>query len=574
MAPAIDLSPISSTIRKPIGHSQNRDRIIQLWVEHGSRISARSAILISQTNNAHSEAVSARSLASIEQFMPQPAKKSSPFGKVAASPSFLARRRQIREQRSRYVLELERREHEQERARELKLAQLKEERDREQRAKNLQLQAEERQRAEARAQQIRAAEAQKELERAAREEEETETRKRLASNPANGQNVRAKSTRPDAPVVARNEAPGRNEQDSIGTATKFNLKNAEIDDGKAELGAVEQKSAPRRDPNVLMRPIIAKGNSGDKILECEGAPPDVSHIIQEWNNLCDQAEPFRREPSMKKPRLEVKKQVNLMVNQIAASVKQVSVKVENLCQVLRNASSGGGPSGEAFAMKEIAQRLVSESDGSVALNRTAAFAVGAVIVGVAAGCREPSRMRNTFLGAFYRHCIYTIPAYAIRDKGESAEDFRYRIGYKDGETPEGYMERSCGCVSLFAAVLHTDKVIGVIRGGSKAENPFSLDVGWTWLARITNRGQRAITPAITFAFLEIAGHAMSKKYKKQFAKLMASVQKIVVLKAVRQAPKGAISRMDTLLDDFLTAGCVFPKPPKGSVLPKKDMEFL
>lgn len=576
MAPTINLSPASSPICKPTSHSQSKDRIIQLWVEHGSRISARSAILISQTSNAHSEAVSARSLASIEQFLPQPTKKSSPFGKVAASPSFLARRRQVRELRKRYVLELERREREEEKAKELQLAQLKEEREREQRARILQLQAEEKRRAEAKAQRIRAAEAQKEHDRAVREKEETEARKRLASNPVRVEGAQTNGAPPGAPVPTNIEAAFGTNQKSVDNKPTVNLEKPKSDNEKAKLDAEKQRLAPQRDPNRLERPIIARGNppNGDKILKSEDAPPDVSHTIEEWNKLCDEAEPFRRDPSMRKPRIEVKKQVNLMVNQIAASVKQVSVKVQNLCQVLRNALSGGGPTGEAFAMKEIAQRLVSESDGSVALNRTAAFAVGAVIVGVCAGCRNPSRMRDTFLGAFYRHCIYTVPAYAIRDKGESAEDFRHRIGYKDGETPEGYMERSCGCISLFAAVIHTNKVIGLPQGGSKVANPFSLDLGWTWLARIANRAQRAITPAVTFAFLEIAGHAMSKKYKRQFVKLMASVQKIVVLKAIRQAPKGSISRMDTLIDEFLTGGCVFPKPPEGSELPEKDMEFL
>lgn len=564
-------------ICKPTSSSSTKDKNLQLWIEHGARISARSAVLISRTIAAHTAAMSAQSVASIESFLPPTTTHTKTYSTVSVSPSVLSNRRQVRELRRRFAAELESRENSEKRARELKEAQIRELHEQNERERILRTRAAEQREADARA--SRPAEKKRITER-----EGSENTSRVgvdsvvmqAGTKENYLEGRYNSNTSDAitinPVLNESTTHVSSDGNSISVTTQKRVEKIQTQ---------VQKDTPmvKRDPDALQQPIFAtgkdaKGEVSDKILGSPEAPEDISRVVRVWNTLCNEAEPFRRDPSMKKPRLEVKKQINLMVNQIAASVKQVTVKITNLCQILRSALTGGGPGGEAFAMKEIAQRLVSEADGSVALSRTAAFAVGSVIVGVTAGARDPSLMRDAFLGAFYKHCIYTMPAYGARNKNEPAAEYKLRIGYKDSETPESYMERSCGCVGLFAAVLQTEQVLGQVQSQAAMSNPFSLDLGWTWLARIANREQRAITPAITYAFLETAGYRMSKRYRRQFAKLMAVVQQVVVMKAARTAPRGSISRMDTLLDEFVASGCIFEKPPEGSVLPARDMEFL
>lgn len=424
----------------------------------------------------------------------------------------------------------------------------------------------------------RSAQEQRERERKAKEAADAAARRLTAAKapaPSADCTIAAKRTptpEPSAKVSQKNDRPTQRDNQAE----------------KAEQVQASKSARARKVASVtasgLQLPLIAPGNSAevrgtDKIqspqyLNGDSTPTDVKQVIDLWNEVCDEAEPFRKDPSVKKVRMDIKKQINLMSNQIAASVKHVSQKVVSLSNVLRHSHSVAGNGGEAFTMKQIAMRLVQESDGSVSLNRTAAFAVGAVIVGVTAACRDPKRMRDVFIGAFYKHSIYTIPAYGRRLEGESAEDFRYRIGYKDGETPEGYMERACGCISLFAAVMQTDQVLGQAQSWASTPNPFSLDIGWTWLARIANKEQRSITPAIAFAFLEVAGYSMSLRYRKQFAKLMAMLQKAVILNAAKGAPKGAVSRMGILIEEFIAAGCSFSTPPKDRELPAKDLEFL
>lgn len=543
--------------KRPISKAE----VLQLWVEHGARISTRSAVLLSRSIAAHTAAVSAQTDSSISNALSNAA-PAQPFHRATPAASALANRRKLRDRRKHGIRLLK----ETEQADERRAQQAEKERAaliREKQAREAEKRERERQAAEAKALQLQAAE-RRVAERLARERQE-------AAAKAAAEQLQAKIESQVATASGTDQGDGKVLAKGVQSIkVGSNAKNG-------GMGSIPQRA--QANPNGPRRAIIGGGNTAEvskigKIVEGDGTPEDVARIISVWNKLCEEADPFRRDASMKKPRLEIKKQINLMVNQIAASVKQVSTKIANLVAVLKNAKAGGGVAGESFAMKEVSQRLISESDGSVALNRTAAFAVGAVIVGISASVEDPSRMRDVFLGAFYKHCMYTIPAYPRKHKGETTDDYRLRIGYKDEETPESYMERSCGCISLFAAVLQTDKLLGPAQRWQNVSNPFSLDIGWTWLARMANREQRAITPAITFAFLEIAGYSMSRKYRRQFSKMMAIVQQAVVLNAAKSAPPGPTSRMDAMLEDFISAGCVFPTPPDGRELPAKDMEFL
>lgn len=73
-----------------------------------------------------------------------------------------------------------------------------------------------------------------------------------------------------------------------------------------------------------------------------GAPNDTSRIIESWNEFCDRAELFRRDPTMKKPRLEIKKQIKLLFNQLTAIEKHVTMKVKTILTTLRNAKAVEG----------------------------------------------------------------------------------------------------------------------------------------------------------------------------------------------------------------------------------------
>ncbi|PXF42568.1 Nucleoporin GLE1 [Gracilariopsis chorda] len=295
--------------------------------------------------------------------------------------------------------------------------------------------------------------------------------------------------------------------------------------------------------------------------------------LKVWKEISTEAEEFRNNPAMKKGRLILKKRVNLAVNQIAASVKQVWKKVVDLTRIVSETKASQGILGESFVMKMIAQRLIAESDGSAALCKTTAFAVASVIVGLTASVDNYNKFRYVFLGAFYDHCMYTIPRYAKRRKGESAAEYKERIGYKEDEDSESYLERMCGCMNLFGAVVQTEGVY-TANNSSGARNPFPLSWGWCVLARLCNKEQRSITPSIVYALLEVAGYRLSKEYGMQFKKLMLSVHEAVVKRAVKSAPKGPTTRLQILIEEFQQAGFVIRTPPEGRILPRSDAENM
>lgn len=300
-------------------------------------------------------------------------------------------------------------------------------------------------------------------------------------------------------------------------------------------------------------------------------PPLVYKVGIVWSKICAEAEAFRVDAGMKKPRLLLKKRINLAANQIAASVKSVCTKIRDIVGTLNEAHRSNMQSAVSFTMKEIAERLVAEGGSTVALSRTSAFAVGSVIVGVVAHSPDPAFMRNVMLGAFFDKCAFTIPTYVLRHKHETEKSFRSRLNFLVDENTEAYVERMCGYVSLYAAVLQTTEVLGP-HGKTSAQNPFPPSDAWAWLARAVNGPQRSVTPDIVHAFLDIAGFEMSRIYGSNFGRLLASVQEVCVRHASKSARPGAKSRISGFVEDFFKAGCTVREAPPGKYLPASDAE--
>jgi hypothetical protein len=293
----------------------------------------------------------------------------------------------------------------------------------------------------------------------------------------------------------------------------------------------------------------------------EPLPP---HVV-EAGAICAQ------DPAMKKPRLLLKKRVNRAVNQIAVSVKAVCASVGSLVGAMGEAAGSGIPTALSYTMKEIAERLVAEGHLSVAVSAPAAFAVGAVIVGVVAHAADPARMRLVVLAAYFDKCAYIIPTYVQRSPGEATESFRARLGYKPDEKPDAYVERMCGYVSSYAAVVQTVEVYGP-GGRTTMQNPFPREDAWGWLARIVNGPQRGVTPDIVCAFLDIAGFELARMYGAHFRALLASVRDVCVNHAAKNSRPGARSRIVGYVEDYERSGGRILEAPSGKVLPVRDSE--
>jgi hypothetical protein len=197
-----------------------------------------------------------------------------------------------------------------------------------------------------------------------------------------------------------------------------------------------------------------------------------------------------------------------------------------------------------------------------------------VIVGVVAHSPDPGTMRDVVLGAFYDKCAYIVPTYVRRHRGETEHSFRSRLNYLPDESPDAYVERMCGYVALFGAILQTADVYSPAGSRRDMRNPFPLADGWAWLARVVNGPQRSITPDIVHAFLDVAGYELSRQFGSRFASLLASVQAVCVHHASKDARAGAKARIDGFVEDYIKFGHSIPKPPPGKILPQSDAENL
>lgn len=304
----------------------------------------------------------------------------------------------------------------------------------------------------------------------------------------------------------------------------------------------------------------------------ESLPAHLTEALQAWKRASLDTDTFLAMPEMKKPGRELRKRVNRACNQIAVSVKAVKTTLGALTFAQQEADSCGVPSASLYCQKHIAERLVAESRGSVALSQPSAFAAAAVIASFVGQARDSKTLHDIFLSAFYEECPYTAPQYIRRIPNESTESFRARLKYLPDETADAYVERMCGYVRLFAAILQTDTLYHNLQHGTAAaKNPFSPELGWSWLARIANQEQRSITPDIVHTFLSVAGFRLAKVYGNHFAALLNSVHEACVRRAAKSARPGAVSRLDMYISEFFRSNNVL-QPPEGRDLPAADAE--
>ena len=510
------------------------DDMLEAWVAHGSRLSLRTASVLSCLHAQHTEAEDAlrriqQEGSSLMRILGTTERSSTRITPAISRPRDI--RIQIRSHRREFREALRRMEIA-ERQHQIRVAEIK--------RKELQKKA---------AAEAALAEAakQKELQLLQERQREEADRERVANQKEKSESETGEKAAALALKVKTENQPG---------AVSYNVEDT------------RRSIAPAAPPQQTQSPLTPAAKAGAS-REIDW-PPDVAKIRQQWEECGKIAEEFRKNAAMKKARLGLRKRINLAVNKSAGSVKQVKLSVGELSAILSDASALSGRSAEMFAMREIAERLVGEGGTTIALSRDSAFAISAVIVGIVAVAKDRDSMRNVIMGAFYNKCVYAAPAYIKRQPREDDEQFRERLGYLKGENGEGYMERMCGFICLLAAVFQTDFAITPGAFGTEVANPFSLDDAWRWLARIVNAKQRKITPALTFAFLEVAAYSMAQRYRKQFAKLLAMVQRAVVHGAVKGTPPGPRSRLESFIDEYIAAGCRIVNPPEGKKLPLSD----
>ena len=274
-------------------------------------------------------------------------------------------------------------------------------------------------------------------------------------------------------------------------------------------------------------------------------------------------------------RLKLKVTINRTVTQISQTTQSVQTKAVALVMLLRSAKQAGG--GEyAYVVETMASKLVAQGETRVRLQLSSAFSFAGVILRLSV---DDPLFFSLFLATLCERCIYAVPVYLDRRHYPDLRAYMRAIGYLEvtddrgqpaWEEEDAYFERQQGYVALLAAVL---------QAGATHPHLHGLPHAWQWLARVLNQEPRTATAAVLFAFLSTAGHALSRAYRGQMAKVLTYLQREMMPRMVRMgtktpARKASVARLQLWLnkevDEVRKTGLI--SEPEGRTMPESQSQ--
>ncbi|XP_043724625.1 protein GLE1 isoform X2 [Telopea speciosissima] len=200
-------------------------------------------------------------------------------------------------------------------------------------------------------------------------------------------------------------------------------------------------------------------------------------------------------------------QIARNIKQITGFKENVRMKADELIKIFNDPSC---PQSISFGV--FAKKVVSQCEKPVAIAAT--FGCAHVIVLVT---KHVPFVMDLVLAEFHRACIYTVPKHIHYSESafRSKEAYYKMIGYREEggkiESTEQFLERIASYMKLYGAVVQTE--VGGVQN--------MLKEGWAWLARFLNVLPANIYTAVAlYAFLQMAGFALFRKYKSQFRKIL------------------------------------------------------
>ena len=136
--------------------------------------------------------------------------------------------------------------------------------------------------------------------------------------------------------------------------------------------------------------------------------------------------------------------VRQRLNQVSGDTEQIQRKAAELGALV----CAGDGAQQQCAARLLADGLLAQAEDQVAPHEAAAFWFAAVAVGVAA---HAPRVLDVLAGGLYRACALTVPCVPPRTVPGCAR----LLGARADEPPDRGLERTCGTMALFFAVLQT-----------------------------------------------------------------------------------------------------------------------
>ena len=217
---------------------------------------------------------------------------------------------------------------------------------------------------------------------------------------------------------------------------------------------------------------------------------------------------------------------------------------------------------KAFVKDLTAKKLVLQGQSQVSSSFKTAFPIAAVCAGLWALFPD---LGDLLLGHFFAKCPYLAPLYLPKTDKISTADYYQIIGYNvsDGQVEEEdkYLNKLSGYVRLYAAIIQMDMPPDLAGRG----HPHGLEHGWVWFTRILNLDPLpSVTATVIYDFLEVTGHALMKRFGKQFEKLLVVLVNDLMPKIIAVTPanaKAGATRLKMFLDKCIKGRSI--QPPEG-----------
>ncbi|KAG9294798.1 hypothetical protein G9A89_008490 [Geosiphon pyriformis] len=257
---------------------------------------------------------------------------------------------------------------------------------------------------------------------------------------------------------------------------------------------------------------------------------------------------------------EYRKIVRLRFNQLTntrTTIINTATELSNLCNAARTNQQL-----YYHLLNEIAENLVTQAEVEASLTPTdhiAAFQLAHVCVLIA--MQHVEFLDNFVMTHITTKCCYVLPRYHIRTQGQSLDEYKEILGYKKEEKEDKYFSRMQAILALYAAILQTSPLI------SGLTNPYGMEHGWKWLARIMNMKPQTITPYLIYTFLQVAGPRFIETYPEQGRKLINTYYNAYVgighqeFEVLRKESAAAMSRLESFLSNTRKNRYMFPDSP-------------
>ncbi|XP_062587999.1 mRNA export factor GLE1-like [Saccostrea cucullata] len=279
---------------------------------------------------------------------------------------------------------------------------------------------------------------------------------------------------------------------------------------------------------------------------------------------------------LKKMKFDLQKAVNIPINAISAvSGAHLRDKLQRLLVLLsgqqveisnKRVSVRDHPAALPFCKYLIAKMVVRKGEEQVSSIFESAFPLAAVMVGL---LTQHPDIRDLLLAHFHSLCPYTVPYHIPRQDQQSTEEYHKALGYKydsDGnvEKQDKFLKRMSGIMRLYTSIMVSSPP------RQQSTHPFGIEHAWIWLSRVMNiQPLPDVTATMVFDLLEVTGHALFHKYKKQFLKMLHILIRefLPKLKSVASSGGGGpVSRLEALIKASIQRQGQIP-PPEGLLPP-------